>query len=326
MSIEELVCDTRPISVSFEFFPAKNPEAEESLWQTIRRLSPLSPSFVSVTYGAGGSTRDRTRAMLRRMVNEISIRPAAHLTSVGHSRHEIEEIAGGYWDEGVRHIVALRGDMPDPAAPYCPHPQGFASTPELIGGIRRVAPFEISVSFYPEKHPDSPTMEHDLTLLKRKVDAGAARALGQFCFDTNAVTRFRDRAVASGIHVPIIPGLLPTTGFRSVQRMAARCGTSIPAWLVRAYEGLDDDPDSRCAVAAAIMAEQVHQLRARGFSQFHFYTLNQAHLTYAACRLMGLRPADEWRGPRAAPAGAAAMQGAGMEVRPRGVLASPAAR
>jgi methylenetetrahydrofolate reductase (NADPH) len=297
MSVEELVCDNRPISVSFEFFPARTPEAEESLWQTIRRLEPLSPSFVSVTYGAGGSTRDRTHAMVKRMVRELSVKPAAHLTSVGHSCGEIQEIASAYWEEGVRHVVALRGDMPDPAAPYRPHPQGFASTPEMIAGIRKVAPFEISVSFYPEKHPDSPSLEHDITLLKRKVDAGAARALGQFCFDTNAITRFRDRAAAAGIPVPIIPGLLPTTGFRSVQRMAARCGASIPAWLVRAYEGLDNDPESRSAVAAALMAEQVHQLRARGFTQFHFYTLNQAHLTYAACRLMGLRPAAELRTP-----------------------------
>jgi methylenetetrahydrofolate reductase (NADPH) len=319
MSIEELVSDTRPISVSFEFFPARTPEAEASLWQAIRRLSPLCPSFVSVTYGAGGSTRDRTRAMVRRMVNETTIRPAAHLTSVGHSRQEIEEIAAAYWEEGVRHVVALRGDMADSSAAYRPHPQGFASTPELMEGIRRVAPFEISVSFYPEKHPDSPSLEHDITLLKRKVDAGAARALGQFCFDTNAITRFRDRAAAAGIHVPIIPGLLPTTAFRSVERMAIRCGASIPAWLVRAYDGLDDDLESRCAVAATVLAEQVHQLRARGFSQFHFYTLNQAHLTYAACRLMGLRPGHELRAahvPAALSRGLALDGRAGLRLQP----------
>jgi len=296
MSIEELVCDTRPISVSFEFFPPRTVEAEESLWKTIRQLEPLQPSFVSVTYGAGGSARERTQTTVKRIVDEITLKAAAHLTCVGHSRREIEEIVRSYWEGGIRHVVALRGDMPDATAPYQPHALGFASTPDLIDGIRRIAPFEVSVSFYPEKHPDSPSLDHDIALLKRKVDAGATRALGQFCFDTNAITRFRDRAAAAGINVPIIPGLIPTTAFRSVQRMAARCGASIPAWLTRVYDGLDDDPESRRVVASAVLAEQVHQLRARGFTQFHFYTLNQANLIYAACRIMGLRP----KGPASA--------------------------
>lgn len=293
MSIQGWVRDTRPISVSFEFFPPQTPEAEARLWKTIRRLAPLQPSFVSVTYGAGGSTRERTQATVKRIVDEATLKPAAHLTCVGHSRREIEEIAAAYWEGGVRHVVALRGDMPEGDAPYRPHALGFGSTPELIDGVRRIAPFEISVSFYPEKHPDSPSLDHDITLLKRKVDAGAARALGQFCFDADAIARFRDRAVAAGIHVPIVPGVMPTTAFRNVERMAARCGASIPAWLARAYEGLDDDPESRSAVAAAVLAEQVHQLRAHGFSQLHFYTLNQASPTYAACRILGLGPSRE---------------------------------
>lgn len=290
MSIAELVCDTRPISVSFEFFPPRTPAAEEDLWRTIRQLAALQPSFVSVTYGAGGATRERTQATVKRIMDEAALKPAAHLTGVGHSRDEIEAIARGYWESGLRHIVALRGDMPDSAVPYRPHAQGFSSTPELIEAVRRIAPFEISVSFYPEKHPDSPSLDHDILLLRRKVDAGAGRALGQFCFDPDAIARFRDRAAAAGIQVPIIPGVMPTTAFRRVEQMAARCGASIPAWLARAYEGLDDDPESRRMVAAAVLAEQVHQLRARGFSEFHFYTLNQASLTYAACRIMGLRP------------------------------------
>ena len=290
MSLRDLVSDQRGIEVSFEFQPPKTPEAEEALWKAIRRLEPLAPSFVSVTYGAGGSTRERTHATVKRIVDETSLKPAAHLTCAGHSRREIEEIVRGYWEAGIRHLVALRGDMPGMAGPYRPHELGYASTPDLIEGLRAVAPFEISVSFYPECHPDSPSLEHDVTLLKRKIDAGASRALGQFCFDNDAVARFRDKCVAAGISAPIIPGIMPTTGFRGVERMAAKCGTKIPTWLTRAYDGLDEDVESRRIVAAAVLAEQVQELRARGFSQFHFYTLNQANLTYAACRIMGLKP------------------------------------
>ncbi|MGZ5938170.1 MAG: methylenetetrahydrofolate reductase [NAD(P)H] [Rhizomicrobium sp.] len=290
MSLSKLVSDTRPIEVSFEFSPPKTPEVEESLWKAIRRLEPLAPSFVSVTYGAGGSTRERTHATVKRIVDETTLKPAAHLTCVGHARREIEEIVRGYWDAGIRHIVALRGDMPDMSGPYRPHQLGYASTPELIEGVRKIAPFEISVSCYPECHPDSPSIEHDVALLKRKIDSGASRALGQFCFDSDAVARFRDRCVAAGVGAPIIPGIMPTTAFRGVERMAAKCGAKIPAWLTRAYAGLDDDLETRRIVAAAVLAEQVQELRARGFSQFHFYTLNQANLTYAACRIMGLQP------------------------------------
>ena len=292
MSLRELVSHERPIAVSFEFSPPKTPEAEESLWKAIRRLEPLAPSFVSVTYGAGGSTRERTHATVKRIVDETTLEPAAHLTCVGHPRREIDEIVRGYWDSGIRRIVALRGDMPDMSGPYRAHELGYASTPELIEGIRKIAPFDISVSFYPEKHPDSPSLDHDIGLLKRKVDAGANRALGQFCFDSDTIARFRDRAVAAGIGVPIVPGIMPTTAFRGVERMAAKCGATIPAWLTRAYAGLDDDIETRRIVAAAVLAEQVQELRALGFDQFHFYTLNQANLTYAACRIMGLEPRE----------------------------------
>jgi methylenetetrahydrofolate reductase (NADPH) len=292
MSLSELVSDTRPIEVSFEFSPPKTPEAENSLWKAIRRLEPLAPTFVSVTYGAGGSTRERTHATVKRIVDETSLKPAAHLTCVGHTRREIEEIVRGYWHNGIRHIVALRGDMPEMTGPYRPHELGYASTPELIEGVRKIAPFDVSVSFYPEKHPDSPSLEHDLALLKKKVDAGATRALGQFCFDSDAVARFRDRCLAAGIEAPIIPGIMPTTAFRGVERMAAKCGAKIPDWLSRAYAGLDEDLETRRIVAAAVLAEQAQELRARGFSQFHFYTLNQANLTYAACRIMGLQLKD----------------------------------
>jgi methylenetetrahydrofolate reductase (NADPH) len=243
---------------------------------------------VSVTYGAGGTTRDRTHNTVRRNVDETTLTPAAHLTCVGAARAEIDAVARGYWEAGVRHIVALRGDMPDAGSPYAPHPAGYASTPELIAGIRRIAPFEVSVSAYPERHPDSASLDHDLDLLKRKVEAGASRAIGQFCFDLDAVARLRDRAAAAGIAAPVVPGLMPTTNFKGIRRMAQRCGAGVPDWLGRLYEGLDEDVESRKIIAAAVMAEQVETLHARGFEQFHFYTLNQADLTYATCRILGI--------------------------------------
>ncbi|HVU21736.1 MAG TPA: methylenetetrahydrofolate reductase [NAD(P)H] [Rhizomicrobium sp.] len=289
MSLRELVHDDKPIKVSFEFSPPKNPEAEEQLWRAIRRLEPLSPAFVSVTYGAGGSTRERTHATVKRIVDETSLAPAAHLTCVASPRQEIDEIVKAYWDAGVKHIVALRGDMPDMSGSYAPHAQGYASTPELIEGIRKIGDFDISVSCYPERHPDSPSRDHDLALLRRKIDAGASRAIAQFCFDNEAIARMRDRAAAQGISVPIIPGMMPTTNFKGVQRMAERCGARVPAWMVRVYDGLDSDVESRRTIAAAVMAEQVAELHRLGFDQFHFYTLNQSDLTYAACRLLGMR-------------------------------------
>ena len=292
MSLKDLVADSRPIGVSFEFFPPSTAEMEERLWRAVKRLEPLQPAFVSVTYGAGGSTRERTHATVKRIVEETSLKPAAHLTCVAAARHEIEVVLRSYWRAGVRHIVALRGDMPEAGTPYAAHPQGFASTAELVEGIRAVAPFDVSVSCYPEHHPDSPSLAHDLDLLKRKVEAGASRAIGQFCFDNDAIARLRDRADRWGISVPIVPGLMPSTNFKGVARMAARCGASIPSWLASLYEGLDDDLESRRIVASAVLAEQVTQLHAHGFDQFHFYTLNQADLTYATCRILGLIPKD----------------------------------
>jgi methylenetetrahydrofolate reductase (NADPH) len=263
---------------------------EEQLWRSVKRLEPLSPDFVSVTYGAGGSTRERTHSTVKRIVEETTLKPAAHLTCVAATRHEIDEVVRTYWQAGVRHIVALRGDMPELEARYVA--QGYASTPELIEGVRAIAPFAISVSCYPERHPDSPSFEHDLDLLKRKVEAGASRAISQFCFNSDAIARLRDRADRWGIRVPIVPGLMPSTNFKSIAHMAARCGASIPGWLARLYEGLEHDLESRRIVASAVLAEQVMELHDHGFDRFHFYTLNQADLTYATCRILGLVPKD----------------------------------
>lgn len=288
MNLHDLSQDGRPLSVSFEFFPPKSAEMEEQLWHAIRRLAPLKPDFVSVTYGAGGSTRDRTHATVKRIVAETDLVPAAHLTCVGASRGEIDDVVRGYWDAGVRHVVALRGDMPVAGTPYVPHPDGYQSTPELIAGIRRIAPFEISVSCYPERHPESTTLDHDVDLLAAKIDAGATRAIGNFSFSTDAILRLKERVAARGISIPIVPGLMPATNFKGVLRMAGRGGVDVPEWLRRLYDGLDDDLDSRKAIAAAVLAGQVQELRQRGFEHFHFYTLNQADLTFATCRLLGI--------------------------------------
>ena len=292
MSLQDLIANPGPLKVSFEFSPPKSDEAEANLWLAIRRLEPLAPSFVSVTYGAGGSTRERTHHTVKRIVEETSLKPAAHLTCVAHSRGEIDDIVRAYWDAGIRHIVALRGDMPGMSGAYQAHPDGYASTPDLIRGIRKIGDFEVSVSFYPERHPDSPSHGHDIELLKAKMDAGATRALGQFCFDNDLTARFRDDAAKAGITIPVVPGIIPTTNFNAVARMAGKTGASIPAWLAKAYDGLDDDVETRRIVAAAVLADQVALLRARGFDDFHFYTLNQANLTYAACRILGIAPKD----------------------------------
>jgi methylenetetrahydrofolate reductase (NADPH) len=288
MSLKSILSGGRPIKVSFEFSPPKSDEAEAQLWTSIRKLEPLEPAFVSVTYGAGGSTRERTHATVKRIVQETSLSAAAHLTCVSSPRAEIDGIVRAYWDAGVRHIVALRGDMPGMDGAYAPHADGYRSTPAMIEGIRRIGDFEISVSCYPERHPDSPSFGHDLDLLKHKVDAGATRAIGQFCFDSDTVARLRDNAAAEGIAVPVIPGLMPATNFKGMMRMASRCGARVPDWLTRLYDGLDDNLEARRIVAAVVMAEQVAELHARGFDQFHFYTLNQSDLTFAACRLLGL--------------------------------------
>jgi methylenetetrahydrofolate reductase (NADPH) len=297
MSLQRFAAGSTPLKVSFEFFPPKNPEMEEQLWRSIRRLEPLAPAFVSVTYGAGGSTRDRTHTTVKRIVEETTLQPAAHLTCVATSREEIDEVVRGYWEAGIRHIVALRGDTTEPGARYRAHNSGYQSTAELVAAIKRIAPFEVSVSAYPESHPDSESFDRDLDILAQKIDAGATRAIGQFCFDAEAFARLRDRAAARGIDIPIVPGLMPTTNFKGVVRMSGRCGAQVPGWLTQLYDGLDDDPDSRKAIAAAVLAGQVEDLRALDFDQFHFYTLNQADLTYAACRLLGMQPTPQKDAP-----------------------------
>jgi methylenetetrahydrofolate reductase (NADPH) len=293
MSKSPFAAEGKPVSVSFEFFPPKTPEMESQLWSAVERLAPLRPAFVSVTYGAGGSTRGRTHATVKRIVEETSLKPAAHLTCVGASRAEIDEVIRDYWDAGVRHIVALRGDMPELGAAYCAHSEGYQSTAELVAGIRAIADFEVSVAAYPEKHPNSASVDLDFEILKKKVDAGASRAITQFVFDNDAFPRFRDRVVAAGINVPIVPGLMPTTNFKGTSRMAGRCGASIPDWLSELYDGLEDDVPSRKLIAGAVLAEQVRELRKEGFDQFHFYTLNQSELTFAVCDLLGIKPLKE---------------------------------
>jgi methylenetetrahydrofolate reductase (NADPH) len=282
---------TMDMKVSFEFSPPKSPESEANLWRAIRRLEPLAPQFVSVTYGAGGSTRDRTHATVKRIVDETNLVPAAHLTCVDAARAELDEVIHAYWDAGVRHIVALRGDPSSGVGTaYCPHPDGYASTPDLIRGIMAIGDFDISVSAYPEKHPESASITADLDLLKRKIDAGASRAITQFVFDTDIHARFRDAAVAAGISIPILPGIMPTNNFKGIARMAEKCGAGVPDWLRQLYIGLDDDAATRDLVAAHVAGEQVVRLKALGFDQLHFYTLNKADLVYAVCHILGLRP------------------------------------
>ncbi|MCS0493685.1 methylenetetrahydrofolate reductase [NAD(P)H] [Ancylobacter sp. MQZ15Z-1] len=291
----------RPISVSFEFFPPKTPEMEATLWNSITRLEPLAPKFVSVTYGAGGSTRERTHATVERIVKETRLAPAAHLTCVSASRDEVDEVVRGYWAAGVRHIVALRGDPPGGVGQaYEPHPQGYASSAELVAGVRRVANFEVSVSAYPEKHPESASFETDLDILAAKVDAGATRAITQCFFDNDLYFSFLDKVQARGIDVPVVPGILPVTNFKQAVNFATKTGTYMPSWLAGRFEGLDNDPETRKLIAAAVAAEQVFDLLDRGVTEFHFYTLNRADLVYAICHLLGLRP------PREAGAGQAA--------------------
>lgn len=279
------------IDVSFEFFPPKTERMEETLWASVERLAPLRPEFVSVTYGAGGSTRERTHATVARIVRETTLRPAAHLTCVDATRSEVDAVARGYWEAGVRHIVALRGDpAAGVGAHYAPHPQGYANAAELVAGLKRIAPFEISVAGYPEKHPESPTVEADIDNLKAKVDAGADRIITQFFFDNALYLRFLERVRAAGIWVPIMPGIVPIHNFKQVAGFAAKAGASMPAWLAHRFEGLDNDPATNHLVAAAVAAEQVMDLVDEGIKKFHFYTLNRADLVYATCHLLGLRP------------------------------------
>ncbi|MHA1536365.1 MAG: methylenetetrahydrofolate reductase [NAD(P)H] [Alphaproteobacteria bacterium] len=280
----------RRIAVSFEFFPPNNEGMEAQLWAAVERLAPLGPRFVSVTYGAGGGTRARTHDTVERIRRETDLEPAAHLTCVGASRAEVDEVAARYLAAGIHHIVALRGDPPAGETHYQPHPEGYAHAVDLVAGLARIADFEISVAAYPEIHPEALNAGSDLDNLKAKIDAGATRAITQFFFDSADYLRFIEKARAAGITVPIIPGILPVTNFNTVARFAAACGASIPAWLARQFEGLDDDPETRKLIAASVAAEQCRTLQAAGVDEFHFYTLNRADLTYAICHILGLRP------------------------------------
>lgn len=282
--------EERELRVSFEFFPPKTEKMEQTLWKSIGRLGPLAPHFISVTYGAGGSTRERTHATIARILKETSLTPAAHLTCVGASRDEIDAVIKEYWDLGVRHIVALRGDPPEGAGGYAPHPEGYDNAADLVAGIKRIADFEISVAAYPEKHPDSTDFAADIDMLKAKVDAGASRAITQFFFDNDLYFRYLDRVRAAGIDIPITPGFIPILNFNQVVKFANQCGTHMPSRIAHQYEGLDDDPETRRLVAATIAAEQVSDLAAQGVTEFHFYTLNRADLVFAICHLLGIRP------------------------------------
>jgi len=283
----------RRIAVSFEFFPPKDEQMEQVLWESIERLAPLTPSFVSVTYGAGGSTRERTHATVKRILAETPLTPAAHLTCVAATKDDIDTIVRNYHAAGVRHIVALRGDSIEGAgAKYAPHPGGYRNSADLTAGIKRIVPdFEISVSAYPEKHPDSPTVEADIDMLKAKVDAGASRAITQFFFDNDLYFRYLDRVRARGIDIPIVPGILPVQNFKAAKNFAERAGASVPAWIAERFHGLENDAATRKLIAAAVAAEQVIDLFDRGVTSFHFYTMNRADLVYAICHLLGLRPA-----------------------------------
>ena len=283
---------SRRVRVSFEFFPPKTEEMEKNLWEAVERLAPLSPNFVSVTYGAGGSTRERTHSTVRRILGETALTPAAHLTCVAATRGEIDDVIRAYHGAGVRHIVALRGDATGGVGEkYAPHPGGYATSADLVAGIKRIGDIEVSVSAYPEKHPDSPSVEADIDMLKAKVDAGATRAITQFFFENDHYFRYLDRVRASGINIPIVPGILPVQNFKQTRVFAERCSASVPRWLADRFDGLDEDVATRKLIAAAIAAEQVLGLVDRGVTDFHFYTMNRADLVYAVCHLLGLRPA-----------------------------------
>jgi len=280
----------RPINISFEFSPPATPEAEETLWKAIRRLEPLNPEFVSVTYGAGGSTRERTHRTVVRVLKETAITPAAHLTCVNASRDEVDEVIRSYWDAGVRHIVALRGDPPGQiGGVYTPPADGYANATELTAGIRAIAPFEVSVGVHPQIHPESGTLEREIDVLKAKIDAGATRALSDHFFDIDGFLRFVDAVRAAGVTIPIVPGIMPVSNFAGVVRMSKPMRVVVPDWLANHFEGLDDDPATRRLVAASVAAEMCARLQEEGFQDFHFYTLNRAELTVAICRVLGVR-------------------------------------
>jgi len=277
------------VEVSFEFFPPNSKEMEATLWKAVQRLKVLGPRFVSVTYGADGSTRERTHADVKRIVTETDLTAAPHLTCIGASRGEIDEIARRYWDMGIRHLVALRGDPAQGVDGYTPHPGGYAYASDLVAGLRNVAEFDISVAAYPEVHPEAASPLFDLENLKRKIDAGASRAITQFFFDTDVYLRFRDLATTAGVEAMIVPGILPITRFPQLQRFAEQCGATVPDWLHDRFAGLEDDAETRQMIAASIAIEQVHRLQAEGVNEFHFYTLNRSELTYAICHALGVR-------------------------------------
>lgn len=281
-----------PIEVSFEFFPPKTEKMQENLWTAIKRLEPLNPKFVSVTYGAGGSTRERTHQTVVDIRRKTSLEPAAHLTCVGATRDEVDAVARHYWEAGIRHIVALRGDAPEEmGGSYVPHPGGYAYAADLVAGLKKVADFEISVAAYPEIHPEATSPDADIENLKRKVDAGASSVITQYFFNPEDFLRFRDKVAAAGITVPLVPGILPVTNFGTVCRFSAACGAGIPDWMHGLFDGLDEDPTTRKLVAATVAIETARALTAEGVREFHFYTLNRADLTYAICHVLGVRAA-----------------------------------
>ena len=281
------------VKVSFEFFPPHTEKMQETLWHSIQKLAPLLPDFVSVTYGADGTTRERTHDVVERIVKETNLTAAPHLTCIDATCGEIDDIAREYLDMGIRHLVALRGDLPKDADKNVPHPDGYAYAADLVAGLKKVADFDISVAAYPEVHPEAPSPSFDLENLKRKLDAGASRAITQFFFDTDAFLHFRDRCATAGIESAIVPGILPITRFPQLTKFAAQCGATIPGWLAERFEGLEDDPGTRQLIAASVAIDQVHRLQIEGIDEFHFYTLNRSELTYAICHALGLRPTQD---------------------------------
>ena len=279
------------LHVSFEFFPPKTPKMEQRLWASVDKLAPLAPDFVSVTYGAGGSTRERTHETVSRITKEKGLNVAAHLTCVAATKEEIDTVLRDYWDAGVKHIVALRGDPPGGAGePYTPHPGGYANAAELAAGARAIADFEITVGCYPEKHPDSPSVKADIELLKQKIDNGATRAITQFFYDNAVYLRYLDAVRDAGIDIPIVPGVMPVTNFNGLRKMADVCGATIPGRLVKLFQNLDDEPETRALIAATVAAEQCRDLAEHGVKHFHFYTLNRDDMSYALCHMLGVRP------------------------------------
>jgi methylenetetrahydrofolate reductase (NADPH) len=288
-NLEEVVSSNRKINVSFEFFPPKNNEMEAKLWDAVSNLKNLKPNFVSVTYGAGGSTRERTHHTVKRIIDETHLRPASHLTCVGASKNEVDEILRNYWQMGVRHIVALRGDMPASSPNYQLHPDGYQYANDLVEGIKKIADFEISVAGYPEKHPEAKSIEQDIDNLKRKVDAGATRIITQFFFDTNVYLSFVERCRSAGIKVPIVPGILPVSNVKQTKHFAKMCGAKIPKWMDEVFEGLDEKQDTRQLIAGVVSVEMCRILHEAGVNDFHFYTLNRSELTTAICHILGVR-------------------------------------